>query len=92
MRLVVAGDASSAELRAGESDPTASALVLRGAARSDFARAGGASGSPLLVPFIHEELAAFDAHRPTLSIDDVAQAHALAVQITMARTALETRP
>lgn len=87
VRLVVTGVAATAELRAGEADPTASALVLRGAGRNDFARAGGASGSPLLVPFIHEAIAAFDAHRPTITVDDVAQAHALAVQITMPRAA-----
>ena len=85
VRLVVSGDSMTAVLVAGEGDPTASPLVLHGGQGSEsVARAGGASGSPLLVPFVHEAVAAFDARRPMLSVDDVAQAHALAVCVTMA--------
>ena len=82
---MVSGDSMTAVLVAGEGDPTASPLVLHGGQGSEsVARAGGASGSPLLVPFVHEAVAAFDARRPMLSVDDVAQAHALAVCVTMA--------
>jgi len=87
VRLVVSGESTTAVLVAGEADPTASPLVLHGNGHDAVARASGASGSPLLVPFVHEAVAAFDARRPTLSVDDVAQAHALAVCVTMASSA-----
>lgn len=83
VRLSVVGESATAALIAGEGDPTASQLVLRGAARHGLPRGSGASGSPLLVPFVHEAVAAFDARRPMLSVADVALAHALAVQVTM---------
>jgi predicted dehydrogenase len=82
VRLVVTGASASAELVAGEGDPTASALALHGVDRGAFSSAGGASGSPLLVPFVHEALAAFRSGAPMLSVADVAQAHALAVRIS----------
>lgn len=85
VRLVVSGESMTAVLVAGEGDPTASPLVLHGGeGRGELQCAGGASGSPLLVPFVHEAVSAFDARRPMLSVDDVAQAHALAVCVTMA--------
>jgi predicted dehydrogenase len=87
VRLVVSGGSMTAVLVAGEGDPTASPLVMHGPSMDAFALAGGASGSPLLVPFVHEAVAAFDARRPTLSVDDVAQAHALAVCVTTASSA-----
>ena len=87
VRLVVSGESMTAVLAAGEGDPTASPLVLHGREHGGVASAGGATGSPLLVPFVHEAVAAFDARRPTLSIDDVAQAHALAVCVTTASAA-----
>lgn len=82
VRLTARGDSAFADLIAEEGDPTATPLFLRGAHDGAAACAGGASGSPLLVPFIHEAVAAFDARRPTLSVDDVALAHHLAVGIT----------
>ena len=84
VRLVVSGESLTAVLVGGEGNPTASPLVLHGEGRGTVACAGGATGSPLLVPFVHEAVAAFDARMPTLSVDDVAQAHALAVCVTMA--------
>jgi predicted dehydrogenase len=86
VRLVVSGESGTAVLAAGEGDPTASSLVVHGA-EGLAAPAGGATGSPLLVPFVHEAVAAFAAGRPTLSVDDVAEAHALAVCVTMASAA-----
>jgi predicted dehydrogenase len=81
VRLVVSGAGTTAVLVEGEGDPTASPLVLHGRSH-DAVRATGASGSPLIVPFVHEAVSAFDARRPTLTVDDVAQAHALAVCVT----------
>ena len=75
--LVVTGKDVSATLRAPEGDPTAHALSFRGVATPS---PSGATGSPLLVPFLFEALAAFVAGRPTLGIGDVAAAHALAFE------------
>lgn len=74
--VVVTGKDVSATLRAPEADPTAHALSFRGIAAPQHA---GATGSPLLVPFLDEALAAFVAGRPTLGIADVALAHGLAL-------------
>ena len=74
--LVVDGKDASATLRAPESDPTAHALSFRGMATPTPT---GATGSPLLVPFLFDALAAFVAGRAPLGIADVADAHALAL-------------
>lgn len=71
VRLMVRGPHASMELLAGEADATATAAKWRGLAPRE---GGGAAGSPLLVPFVHEVLA---GRAP--SIADVAQAHALAM-------------
>lgn len=78
VRLVVRGTASSAKLVGGEADPTGAELALRGVVPDSLLYARGAAGSPLLVPFIHEAVAAFDSQRRLLSVDDVAVAHGLA--------------
>ncbi len=79
VRIAARGDAGSAELVGAEGDPTAGALAVRGRARADRAEvegAGGASGSPLLVPFVKEALEAHLRGERTVSVDDVAVAHA----------------
>lgn len=76
VRLIVRGAAASAKLLGGEADPTAAELDARGVSLD--ALASGAVGSPLLVPFVHEAITAFDAGASALSIDDVAVAHRLA--------------
>lgn len=75
VRLTITGDTASAMLVADENDPTANPINWRGAAEPI---ASGATGSPLLVPFIHEAVAAFRAGKPTLTIADVAAAHRVA--------------
>jgi predicted dehydrogenase len=69
VRLFVRGARASAELAAGEADPTATPLRWHGAAPRAVE---GATGSPLLVPYIHEALA-----RRAPSIADVLSAHTL---------------
>jgi predicted dehydrogenase len=69
--LFVRGEHASVELRGSEADPTAFPARWRGAIPSAVA---GATGSPLLVPFIHEALRGV---APT--IRDVRRAHALAM-------------
>lgn len=71
VRLFVRGASASAELRAGEADPTAMPMLWRG---TDPPRADGATGAPLLVPYLHAALA---GQAPTIA--DVAEAHALAL-------------
>jgi predicted dehydrogenase len=81
VRLAVRGKSTSALLFAGEGDPTGTPLVLRGVAPSAVSGAGGALGSPLLVPFIREAISRFDARRSLLSVDDVADGHELAFAV-----------
>lgn len=76
VRLAVHGAAVSAELLAGEADPTSAPLRFAGPWTP---RARGATGSPLLVPLVHAALAAFEKGAPFLGITDVAVAHALAL-------------
>lgn len=76
VRLAVHGTPVSAELLAGEADPTSAALRFAGPWTP---RARGATGSPLLVPLVHAALAAFEQGTPFLGIADVAAAHALAL-------------
>jgi predicted dehydrogenase len=87
VHLCVDGASGRADLLAGEGDPTAGTLLLNGIDPGALAHAGGCTASPLLVPFIHDALAAFDSPDPSarLSVEDVAQAHVLAVQITAAQ-------
>lgn len=80
------GPSAFAGVTASEGDPTASSLFADGVAPAILARAGGASGSPLLVPFVHEAVAAFESGRSMISVDDVATAHALAFRITARET------
>lgn len=76
VRIVVRGDAASAELRAGEADPTAMPMLWRG---TDPPQTDGATGAPLLVPYVHAALA---GHAPTIA--DVALAHELAMGASFA--------
>lgn len=76
VRLAVHGAPVSAELLAGEADPTSAALRFSGPWTP---RARGATGSPLLVPLVHAALASFERGAPFLGIVDVAAAHALAL-------------
>jgi predicted dehydrogenase len=84
VRLEVSGGSASAELIAGEGDPTASALVLHGVGPTAHDDVGGATGSPLLVPFIMEAIADHELGRSSVSVEDVAQAHALAFGVEAA--------
>lgn len=88
--LRVHGDVASAELRAGEADPTGTPLTLRGLA--PIVDAGGALGSPLLVPYIHEALAAFRAKRPFVSVADTEASHVLAFALSPRREACSCSP
>lgn len=72
VRLFVRGPHASMELLAGEADATATAAKWRGVVPRE---GGGAAGSPLLVPYVHDALA---GHAPTIA--DVAKAHALAMR------------
>lgn len=76
VQLAVDGGCATAWIHAREADPTATPLSWRGVRGVDLPNAGGATGSPLLVPFVHEALAT-----PALSIDDVAEAHRLAIAL-----------
>ena len=76
VRLAVHGAPISAELLAGEADPTSAPVRFAGPWTP---RARGATGSPLLVPLVHAALAAFERGSPFLGISDVAAAHALAL-------------
>lgn len=76
VRLAVHGAPVSAELLAGEADPTSARVRFAGPWTP---RARGATGSPLLVPLVHAALAAFERGAPFLGIADVAAAHALAL-------------
>ncbi|MBX3232200.1 MAG: Gfo/Idh/MocA family oxidoreductase [Labilithrix sp.] len=78
VRLAVEGDGTTAYLHAAEADPTGTPLSWRGPRAVRYPAPAGALGSPLLVPFIHEALA---APRP-LAIDDVAAAHRLVFALT----------
>jgi predicted dehydrogenase len=71
VRLFVRAPRASAELRAGEADPTATALRWHGVTMRDV---DGATGSPLLVPYIHEALVG-----RALTMADVLPAHTLAL-------------
>jgi predicted dehydrogenase len=75
VRLAITGDDASAMLLADEADPTANAVQWRGPAAPDV---NGATGSPLLVPFVHEAIAAFRSGGQTVSVADVADAHRIA--------------
>lgn len=82
-RLRVLGSQASAELLATEEDPTATPIRWQGAEPPRVTT--GATGSPLLVPYLHEALAGRAA-----SIADVAAAHALTFSgevLTQARLA-----
>lgn len=71
-RLLVRGRDASAELLAGEGDPTAIPARWRGASPQTEE---GATGSPLLVPYLHAALA---GRAPTIA--DVVTAHVLALR------------
>lgn len=76
VRLTVTGDDASAMLVADENDPTANPIKWRGHTSADQT---GATGSPLLVPFVHEAVAAFRSGGQTnVSVADVAAAHRVA--------------
>lgn len=70
VHLRIVGERASAELLATEEDPTATPLWWRGAEAPQVTT--GATGSPLLVPYLHAALAG-----SRIGVRDVAAAHAL---------------
>jgi predicted dehydrogenase len=88
--LFVEGGGLRAEIVGTEEDPTASPLTahgVSGAVTELFAEARGAHGSPLLVPFVHAALNAFDARSDEYpaTIESVAPAHDVALRVPEAR-------
>jgi hypothetical protein len=75
-RLRVRGAQASADLLASEEDPTATPLRWQGAAPPPVST--GATGSPLLVPYLHAALAG-----ARLGVRDVEAAHALSSSVPM---------
>lgn len=81
VRITARGPMGYAELVATEADPTAAPLSVRGNPRrvaSALRPPDGSCGVPLLVPFVKEALVAHARGLTSVSVRDVAAAHAVA--------------
>jgi predicted dehydrogenase len=89
--LAIEGDGVRAEIVGTEEDPTACALRLKGAyddAIDLSAATRGARGSPLLVPFVHAALQAFEARalEGPATVESALAAHDVAFRIARGAT------
>lgn len=83
-RLLVRGERASADLRASEEDPTASPLRWHGVPSLPSGGSSGATGSPLLVPYLHAALAG-----ARIGVRDVQAAHVLLMPASRDRSSRE---